>query len=112
MLSGLSDRPGRQSALPNPGLRKPGFHFVPALRQSRRSGSAWQRAAQPTWGIMRLTRRLVLVTLAALCCQRPSDLAVTVPALVITNISLLDGTGAQARPAVVRVVGDRIVAVV
>jgi N-acyl-D-amino-acid deacylase len=33
------------------------------------------------------------------------------PATLITNVSLLDGTGAPARPASVRVVGDRIDAV-
>ncbi len=51
----------------------------------------------------------VLIALAAISGQLQAQQGQ--PALIITNVSLLDGSGSAARPAVVRVVGDRIASV-
>ena len=54
--------------------------------------------------------RVIYVALFALVglWDQPATAQQTGQATVLTNVSLLDGTGAAARPAMVRIVGDRI----
>src|SRR5688572_25543757 len=66
------------------------------MRPSVRSGSGLARVIY-----------VALVALVGLWDQ-PATAQQAAPATVLTNVSLLDGTGATARPATVRIVGDRI----